>query len=160
MKTLIALTTALRSIWLLSLGIMLVVVLDPGWGIYEAAAEFAGGPEVLLRGALVLVLAGLLWEHFLGVLLRKRQSALARALLRLQPGLQHIGAVRILIQSLATADPKLVESVHKELVKLTGKDLGQDPRSWQRWLGLQEKICAGKVEPESPTAPLDQEVNP
>ena len=72
---------------------------------------------------------------------------------------QHIGAVRILIQSLATADPKLVESVHKELVKLTGKDLGQDPRSWQRWLGLQEKICAGKVEPESPTAPLDQEMN-
>ena len=160
MKTLIALTTALRSIWLLSLGIMLVVVLDPGWGIYEAAAEFAGGPEVLLRGALVLVLAGLLWEHFLGVLLRKRQSALARALLRLQPGLQHIGAIRILIHSLATGDPKMGESVHQELVKLTGKDLGPDPHPWRQWLDLQEKSSAGKMEPngtESPETPIEEE---
>lgn len=160
MKTLIALTTALRNLWLLSQGIMLLIVLDPGLGVYEAASELAGGPEVLLRGALVLVLVGLLWEHFLGILTRKRQSALARALLRLQPGLQHVGAIRILIHSLATGDPKMVESVHQELVKLTGKDLGPDPHPWQQWLDLQEKISAGKMEPnatESPETPIEEE---
>ena len=86
MKTLIALTTAFRNFWLLCQGLVVLIVLDPGWGLYDGAVALVGSPEAVLRGAVVVALVGVLWEHFLGVLTRKRQSALARALLRLQPG--------------------------------------------------------------------------
>ncbi|MGE4619131.1 MAG: hypothetical protein AAEJ04_04905 [Planctomycetota bacterium] len=146
MKTLIALTTALRNLWLLSQGLLLAVVLDPGWGLYQAAVELAGSPEALLRGAMALTLGGLLWEHFLGILTRKRQAALARALLRLQPGLQHVEAIRILIRAMSGDNPELLKTIHQQLVKLTGKDLGTDPGPWQQWLETQEKIATGKLE--------------
>ena len=165
MKTLIALTTAFRNFWLLCQGLVVLIVLDPGWGLYDGAVALVGSPEAVLRGAVVVALAGVLWEHFLGVLTRKRQSALARALLRLQPGLQHVGAIRILIRALSASDPTMVKSVHKELVKLSGKDLGADPLPWKQWLERQEKISKGQVELEtdsngtatSSDAPLDQE---
>ena len=59
----------------------------------------------------------------------------------------------------------MVKSVHKELVKLSGKDLGTDPLPWKQWLERQEKISKGQVELEtdssetatSSEAPLDQE---
>ncbi|MEC9476249.1 MAG: hypothetical protein VX764_04345 [Planctomycetota bacterium] len=161
MKTLIALATAIRNLWLLCLVLVLVVFIDPGWGLYDGAVRVAGSPEVLLRAAVVLAVSGVLWEHFLGALTRKRQAALARALLRLQPGLQHVGAIRILIQAMATSDPALTETIHKDLVKLTGKDFGSDPIPWKQWLERQERISAGKKESitDLPTPSLRSETS-
>jgi hypothetical protein len=64
----------------------------------------------------------------------------------LQPGLQHIGAIRILIRALEASDPDVIESVQKELVRLTGKDFGPDPQAWRQWVQRLEKISAGKLE--------------
>ena len=146
MKTLIALIIAIRNLWLLCLAVMVLLLLDPGWGIYDYAVNAAGGQDRLLRGSLALALSGILTEHLLGALTRRRQGALARALLRLQPGLQHIGAIRILIRALEASDPDVIESVQKELVRLTGKDFGPDPQAWRQWVQRLEKISAGKLE--------------
>ena len=65
MKTLLALSIAVRNLWLLALVVMLILVLDPGWGLYEATAEAAGGSERLLRGTLALTLVGVLANRML-----------------------------------------------------------------------------------------------
>ncbi|MBT5738904.1 MAG: hypothetical protein HN891_10215 [Planctomycetes bacterium] len=152
MKTLLALSIAVRNLWLLALVVMLVLVLDPGWGLYEATAEAAGGSERLLRGTLALTLVGVLGEHLLGAVTRRRQGALAKALLRLQPGLQHVGAIRILVRALETANQEIVDKVHKELIRLSGKDLGRDPGPWLQWIQRLEEISSGRTqEPETPS---------
>jgi hypothetical protein len=153
MKTIRALSIAARNLWLLALVVMLVLVLDPGWGFYEAISKAAGGSEVLLRGAIALTLVGILGEHLLGAVTRRRQGALAKALLRLQPGLQHIGAIRILIRALETANQEVVDKIHHELVRLSGKDLGRDPGPWLQWIQRLEEISSGRIqEPENPSA--------
>ena len=108
--------------------------------------EVAGGSENLLRGALALTLVGILAEHLLGAVTRRRQGALAKALLRLQPGLQHVGAIRILVRALETAHQEGVDSIHQELVRLSGKDLGREPGPWLLWIERLEKVSAGRIE--------------
>jgi len=146
MKTLLALTIAVRNLWLLTLVLLMIVVLDPGLGIYEAVISRSGSSEQFLRIALGITIVGIITEHLLGAVTRRRQGALARALLRLQPGLQHVGAIRILIRALETADTATIESIHGELVRLSGKDLGKDPQQWREWLHRLEKISAGQLE--------------
>jgi hypothetical protein len=144
MKTLLALAIAIRNLWLLALILLLIVVLDPGLGIYDAVMK--NNPEQFLRIALGITLPAIITEHLLGAVNRRRQGALARALLRLQPGLQHVGAIRILIRALETANTATIASVHGELVRLSGKDLGKDPQRWREWLHRLEKISAGQLE--------------
>lgn len=52
-------------------------------------------------------------------------------------------AVRLLIPALSSADQKVRESGHGNLVRLVGKDLGQGPAAWQSWLAGQATDGAG-----------------
>ena len=62
---------------------------------------------------------------------------------------------------MATSDPALTETIHKDLVKLTGKDFGSDPIPWKQWLERQERISAGKKESitDLPTPSLRSETS-
>lgn len=50
-----------------------------------------------------------------------------------------LDAVRLLIPALGSADAKVRDAAHGNLVRLCGKDLGQTPAAWQSWLASQEQ---------------------
>jgi hypothetical protein len=43
-------------------------------------------------------------------------------------------AVRLLAAALESADEGVRQSAHQNLVRLAGRDLGQDPAAWRAWL--------------------------
>ena len=82
------------------------------------------------------------FDHdFLGKLETALRAALARALLRLQPVLQHKDAIQILIRALESDDDRVSTTAHRELVRITKQNLPADASAWQAWLDHEEKAA-------------------
>ncbi len=143
MKSIIAFLKAVRILWISLYWVCLVVVLDFNLGLYDWVTSTIFSSEGFFRFVIALLVGGLLMEHSLGVLTRKRQSIMARSLIQLQPGLRHDGAVSILINALENSEAETAETIHKELVRLTGQDFGQDVEQWRGWLRSQEQKVQG-----------------
>ncbi|MAJ28881.1 hypothetical protein CBD41_05680 [bacterium TMED181] len=139
MKSFIAFLKAVRFLWISFYWISLIVLL----GFYEWVSTHLISTENFFRIIGVLMIGGLLIEHYLGVVTRKRQSIMARSLIQLQPGLRHDGAVSILIDALENSEPATAQTIHKELVRLTGQDFGLQPTAWRAWLRKQEQKVQG-----------------
>ena len=139
MKSFIAFLKAVRFLWISLYWICLIVLI----GFYDWVTTNLISSEGFFRVIGALFLGGLLMEHYLGVLTRKRQSIMARSLIQLQPGMRHDGAVSILINALENAEPETAKTVHKELVRLTGQDFGHDATQWRGWLRRQEQKVQG-----------------
>ena len=139
MKSFIAFLKAVRFLWISFYWISLIVLI----GFYDWVTTHLISSEGFFRIVGALLIGGLLMEHYLGVLTRKRQSIMARSLIQLQPGLRHDGAVSILIDALDNAEPETVQTVHQELVRLTGQDFGLQAAPWRTWLRRQEQKVQG-----------------
>ena len=133
-----AMLRAARACYLVTLLLLGFCLLFPGLGLAERLERVWGEGRVV-SVALGLVILGLLAEHLLGGLTRHRQSALARALLRLQPTLKHKGAIEILIRALESPDESVSEAAHRELKRITQQDLPAEPERWRVWLREEER---------------------
>ena len=139
MKSFIAFLKAVRFLWIALYWVSLIVLI----GFYDWVTTNLISPDGFWRVVGSLFLGGLLIEHYLGVLTRKRQSLLARSLIQLQPGLKHDGAVSILIDALENAEAETAKTVHEELVRLTGQDFGLEAHRWRQWLRQEEQKVQG-----------------
>ena len=92
-----------------------------------------------MRISIGVSLLAIIQEYARNRLMRQRQSALARAILRLSPGLRHREAIVILIQALESPDESVSHDAHEELVRITNQDLGTDPEAWRGWLKHQQR---------------------
>jgi len=135
-KTLIAIIQALRMLFIALLASLALILLTPP--LYQWASERigstarrgdAGDPPGICPRLL----------RISGRLMRQRLGALARAILRLSPGLRHREAILILIQALESPDEAISQDAHQELVRITQKDLGTDPEAWRGWLKHQQR---------------------
>lgn len=135
-KTLIAIIQALRMLFIALLASLALILLTPP--LYQWASERIGS-TALLRISVGVAMLAILQEYARGRLMRQRQGALARAILRLSPGLRHREAILILIQALESPDEAISQDAHQELVRITQKDLGTDPEAWRGWLKHQQR---------------------
>ena len=135
-----AMLRAARALYLVTIFVLGFALLMPGLGIL-ARLEQVWGEGRVVPVALGLGLLGLFSEHLFGGLTRHRQSALARALIRLQPTLRHKGAIEILIRALESDDTKVAEAAHRELQRITQQQLPPDPAQWREWLRKEERAA-------------------
>ncbi|HCW45542.1 MAG TPA: hypothetical protein DGU45_09575 [Planctomycetes bacterium] len=160
MKTLVAFTKALRFFWISTLFATLFTIMDLGLGIYSwVTTVLFSNTEGFLRFALGITLAGVLLENLLGSWTRRRQSIMARSLIRLQPGLQHVAAIEILIQAMKGCSHETAKTIHQELVRLSGKDFGSNPADWQKWLNTQKKLIQDSKPPVASRQTSESEPN-
>jgi len=127
-----AMLRAARACYLVTLLLLGFCLLFPGLGLAERLERVWG------EGRVVSV-----------ALTRHRQSALARALLRLQPTLKHKGAIEILIRALESPDESVSEAAHRELKRITQQDLPAEPERWRVWLREEERATMRGARSES-----------
>ena len=136
MKTLIAIIQGMRLLFIAVLVVLALILFTPP--LYDWAIDKVGS-ETLMRISIGVSLLAIIQEYARNRLMRQRQSALARAILRLSPGLRHREAIVILIQALESPDESVSHDAHEELVRITNQDLGTDPEAWRGWLKHQQR---------------------
>lgn len=52
-----------------------------------------------------------------------------------------LDALRVLVAALQSGDPKVRTTSRENLVRIAGKDLGDDPGKWNEWLREQERAA-------------------
>lgn len=135
-----AMMRAARAFYMLTLVGLSVALLIPGLGWVERLESVWGEGRVVDVG-LGLALLGVFSEHVLGGVTRHRQGSLARALLRMQPVLQHKDAIEILIRALESEDTKIAETAHSELKRITKQPLPAEAAAWRNWLKQEERAA-------------------
>jgi len=135
-KTLIAIIQGMRLLFIAVLVVLALILFTPP--LYDWAIDKVGS-ETLMRISIGVSLLAIIQEYARNRLMRQRQSALARAILRLSPGLRHREAIVILIQALESPDESVSHDAHEELVRITNQDLGTDPEAWRGWLKHQQR---------------------
>lgn len=133
-RTLVAIFKAARAMYVIVLVLGVVVFLFPGLGLGAALEERYEDDRILIKLAIGWLFLGVLIEHTRSSILQKRQSYLARTILRNRPDLRREEAIKILIRALESGDGMVVENAHRELKRLTQQQLGTDPAEWRRWL--------------------------
>ena len=136
MKTLIAIIQGMRLLFIAVLVVLALILFTPP--LYDWASDKVGA-ETRMRISIGVSLLAIIQEYARNRLMRQRQSALARAILRLSPGLRHREAIVILIQALESPDESVSHDAHEELVRITNQDLGTDPEAWRGWLKHQQR---------------------
>ena len=131
-----AMLRAARAFYLFTLIGLAITLLAPSLG-WLARLEGVWGEGRVVQVAVGLALLGTFSEHVLGNLVRRHQSALARAIQRLQPTLRHKEAIEILIRALE--HEKTRNRAHRELKRITSQDLPAEPEAWRNWLAGEEK---------------------
>ena len=136
--TLIAASRAVRALYMVVLTLGALVFLMPNLGIGDFLLEEQEGRRLLELGV-GFVFVALLIEHVRTQILMKRQSYLARAMLRNQPEARKEEAIKILIGALDSNDERVVGYAHRELKRLTHAELGSNSAEWRRWLKDQQR---------------------
>jgi hypothetical protein len=137
-----AIVRAARWFYLVTIFALAIAMLFPSFGWIERL-ERGWGAGRAIQIAMGLALLGLVSEHILGALTRRRQGTLARAIQRMQPVLRHKDAIEILIRSLESDDPKVSALAHEQLRRITRQELPADAATWRGWLESEEKSAAG-----------------
>jgi hypothetical protein len=100
---------------------------------------FGGSPEERQRAQRIAVgllcfLCAFLWFHVRRLGRRVRDAEDLLADVRFGPGTKRDrDAVDILVQALRVSDPGARETALRTLKKISGLDLGADPRPWEEW---------------------------
>jgi hypothetical protein len=151
---------------LVILGIAAVALLAPvlpgaAWVAEHFGANFVLGFCVCILSLYVLLLWGetIRLHGMLTAVLKALQDFKAGkpAEAKAEDQRRHrLEAVRLLIPALTSADAKVRESSHDNLVRLIGKDLGKTPAAWQSWLASQEGAPAAAAETRPRTGEMDR----
>ncbi len=150
MATISAILRAAQTLYLWLLLIGALAFLFPNMGLGRKLFEMYD-PNAVFKLAFGLLFVGLLMGQARTAVITRRQAALAQALVR-QRGNTNEDAIRILIAALSSDEPRVIEQAHKELRRLTARDLGTDPAPWKAWLKSQEQGSSPPKEP-SDSAP-------